>query len=54
MVKRSSSKSSVHESAVELGKLGGKVGGPARDRKLSPQKKSEIARKGGLAKAKKS
>ena len=35
--------------AVELGRLGGKVGGPARARKLSPKKRSEIARKAANA-----
>lgn len=30
--------------AVALGKLGGKKGGPARAAKLSPERRSEIAR----------
>ena len=34
--------------AVELGRLGGKKGGPARAAKLSPKKRSEIARKAAL------
>ncbi len=31
--------------AVELGRLGGKKGGPARAKKLTPEQRSEIARK---------
>jgi hypothetical protein len=31
--------------AVELGKLGGLKGGPARAKKLSPERRREIARK---------
>jgi len=31
--------------AVALGKLGGKKGGPARAKKLSAKRRSEIARK---------
>ena len=31
--------------AVALGKLGGKKGGPARAKKLTPQRRSEIAQK---------
>lgn len=31
--------------AVELGRLGGKKGGPARAKKLSKKKRSEIARR---------
>jgi hypothetical protein len=34
--------------AVELGRLGGKKGGPARAAKLSPKKRSEIARKAAM------
>lgn len=30
--------------AVALGKLGGKKGGPARAKKLTPERRSEIAR----------
>ncbi len=36
-----------------LGKKGGKKGGPARAKTLSPAKRSEIARKGAQAKHKK-
>ena len=35
--------------AVELGRLGGKKGGPARAAKLSPKKRQQIARKAALA-----
>ena len=33
--------------AVELGRLGGLKGGKARAKKLTPERRSEIARKGG-------
>lgn len=35
--------------AVELGRLGGIKGGPARAAKLSPKKRSEIAKKAATA-----
>lgn len=35
--------------AVALGKLGGKKGGPARARSLTPQRRSEIAKKAAAA-----
>ena len=35
--------------AVELGRLGGKKGGPARAGKLSPRRRSEIALEGARA-----
>ena len=35
--------------AVELGRLGGKKGGKARAEKLSPERRSEIARKAAQA-----
>lgn len=35
--------------AVALGKLGGQKGGTARAEKLSPRKRSQIARKAALA-----
>ena len=34
-----------HAAAVTLGRLGGKKGGPARAKKLSKKRRSEIARK---------
>ena len=39
--------------AVELGKLGGKVGGPARAAKLTPEHRSEIAQIAARARWKK-
>ena len=39
--------------AVALGKLGGAKGGAARSAKLTPEKKSEIARKAALSRWKK-
>ena len=35
--------------AVALGRLGGKKGGPARAKKLTPEQRSEIARKAAQA-----
>jgi hypothetical protein len=35
--------------AVELGRLGGLKGGPARARKLTPEQRAQIARKAALA-----
>jgi hypothetical protein len=35
--------------AVQLGRLGGLKGGPARARKLTPQQRAEIARKAALS-----
>jgi hypothetical protein len=35
--------------AVALGKLGGKKGGPARAKKLSPERRQEIAKKAARA-----
>jgi hypothetical protein len=35
--------------AVELGRLGGLKGGPARAEKLSPERRKEIARKAAKA-----
>jgi len=37
-----------HAAAVALGRLGGLKGGPARARKLSKKRRSEIARKAAL------
>lgn len=39
--------------AKELGSKGGKIGGPARAKRLTSQQRSEIAKKGGKAKASK-
>ena len=38
--------------AVALGKLGGKKGGPARMRAMTPEERQAFARAGGLAGAK--
>lgn len=44
---------SLHEAAKTLGSAGGKKGGPSRARRLSKNRRKEIARKGALAKQKK-
>jgi hypothetical protein len=38
-----------NRAAVALGRLGGRKGGPARAEKLSPEQRSEIARKAALS-----
>ena len=40
--------------AVALGRLGGKKGGPARAKKLTPEQRSEIAKKAAAARWNKS
>jgi len=40
--------------AVALGRLGGKKGGPARAKKLTPEQRREIARKAAEARWRKS
>jgi general stress protein YciG len=42
---------STSNAAKQLGSKGGKKGGPSRAKKLSSQQRSEIAKKGGKAKA---
>jgi hypothetical protein len=42
-----------NSAAVSLGRLGGLKGGKARAAKLTPEQRSEIARKGGLNRWKK-
>ena len=37
--------STKNQAAVELGRLGGKKGGAARAKKLTPEQRSEIAKK---------
>lgn len=37
-------KKAKNAAAVSLGKLGGKVGGPARAKALSPKRRTEISR----------
>jgi hypothetical protein len=51
MPKRSSNNKieKKNPAAVALGKLGGLKGGPARAKKLSPERRSELARKAVLA-----
>lgn len=42
---------SLTEAAKALGRKGGKIGGPARSKKLTKAQRSEIASMGGKAKA---
>jgi hypothetical protein len=51
MPKRSinNTKKRKNPAAVALGRLGGLKGGPARAKKLSPERRSELARKAVLA-----
>ena len=44
-VKEPESKPEKNPAAVALGRLGGKKGGAARAKKLTPERRSEIARK---------
>jgi len=39
----------IHRAAQVLGERGGKKGGPARARALTPSRRKQIARKGGNA-----
>jgi hypothetical protein len=39
----------MRAAAAAFGRIGGKIGGPARAAKLSPQKRSEIAKKAAAA-----
>jgi hypothetical protein len=52
-VPRSEPPPAKNPAAVELGKLGGKKGGAARNLVLSPERKVEIARKAAQARWKK-
>jgi hypothetical protein len=45
--------SGLTDAAKKLGAVGGKSGGPARAKVLTAGERSEIARKGGNAKARK-
>jgi hypothetical protein len=47
--KASTPKRKKNPAAVALGKLGGEKGGPARAKKLSKERRSEIAQKAALA-----
>ena len=42
-------KPTKNPAAVALGRLGGKKGGPARAKKLTPEERSEIAKKAAQA-----
>ncbi len=50
MAKKPVKSSSLNKAAQILGSRGGKVGGPARAKALPEARRSEIARKGALAK----
>lgn len=50
----SSAEENKNPAAVELGRLGGKVGGKARASKLTPEQRSEIAQIAARARWKKS
>lgn len=54
MAKKGLQSKSMNKAAAILGSRGGKKGGPARARVLSADRRSEIARKGALAKNSKS
>ena len=47
--KEESAKPEKNPAAVALGRLGGKKGGPARAKKLSKKRRSEIAKKAAMA-----
>ncbi len=49
VVKKTESKRVKNRAAVALGRLGGKKGGPARAEKLTPEQRSEIARKAAVS-----
>ncbi len=49
---KQSSGGKVHQAAVVLGSRGGKKGGPARAKALSPAKRTAIAKQGGKARQK--
>lgn len=51
--KSSSGKPQKNQAAVELGRLGGMKGGKARAEKLTPEQRSEIAKKAAMARWKK-
>lgn len=48
-IEQLAAKTAKNPHAVALGRSGGKKGGPARARELSPAKRSAIAREGGRA-----
>ena len=49
VIAKSSEEPRKNPAAVALGKLGGKKGGPARAKKLSPERRKEIAKKAAQA-----
>ena len=49
VVRKTEPKRVKNRAAVALGRLGGKKGGPARAEKLSPERRSEIARKAAIS-----
>lgn len=49
IVEEATSESNKNPHAVALGRLGGKKGGPARAKKLTPDQRREIARKAAKA-----
>jgi hypothetical protein len=49
IVEEATSESGKNPHAVALGRLGGKKGGPARAKKLTPEQRREIARKAARA-----
>ena len=49
VVRKTEPKRIKNRAAVALGRLGGKKGGPARAEKLTPEQRSEIARKAAIS-----
>ena len=49
IVEEATSESGKNPHAVALGRLGGKKGGPARAKKLTPEQRQEIARRAARA-----
>lgn len=49
VVKETEPKRVKNRAAVALGRLGGKKGGPARAEKLTPEQRSDIARKAAMS-----
>jgi hypothetical protein len=49
IVEEATGESGKNPHAVALGRLGGKKGGPARAKKLTPEQRKEIARKAARA-----
>ena len=49
VVRETEPKRIKNRAAVALGRLGGKKGGPARAEKLTPEQRTEIARKAAIS-----